>query len=95
MVSTNVGEEGLDIVECDLVIFYDVVASEIRLIQRKGRTARHREGKVVILYCKRTHDEIYLKNSSKISSLSFISKTLLSTDFELIIFLQNLMFKLM
>ena len=61
LVSTNVGEEGLDIAECDMVIFYDVVASEIRLIQRKGRTARHREGKVVILYCKDTHDEIYLK----------------------------------
>ena len=61
LVSTNVGEEGLDIAECDLVVFYDVVASEIRLIQRKGRTARHREGKVIILYCKGTHDEIYLR----------------------------------
>ena len=61
LVSTNVGEEGLDIAECDLVIFYDVVASEIRFIQRKGRTARHREGRVMILYCKNTHDEIYLK----------------------------------
>ncbi|MFX0019554.1 MAG: helicase-related protein, partial [Candidatus Hermodarchaeota archaeon] len=61
LVSTNVGEEGLDIAECDLVIFYDVVASEIRFIQRKGRTARHREGRVIILYCKNTHDEIYLK----------------------------------
>ncbi|MHA2048710.1 MAG: DEAD/DEAH box helicase [Promethearchaeota archaeon] len=61
LVSTNVGEEGLDIAECDLVIFYDVVASEIRLIQRKGRTARHREGKVIILYCKGTHDENYLR----------------------------------
>ncbi len=60
LVSTNVGEEGLDIAECDLVIFYDIVASEIRLIQRKGRTARHREGKVIILYCKDTNDEIYL-----------------------------------
>jgi Fanconi anemia group M protein len=60
LVSTNVGEEGLDIAECDLVIFYDVVASEIRFIQRRGRTARHREGKVIILYCKDTHDEIYM-----------------------------------
>ncbi|MFW9821610.1 MAG: helicase-related protein [Candidatus Thorarchaeota archaeon] len=60
LVSTNVGEEGLDIAECDLVVFYDVVASEIRLIQRKGRTARHRKGRVVILYCKDTHDETYL-----------------------------------
>ncbi len=61
LVSTNVGEEGLDIAECDLVILYDIVASEIRLIQRKGRTARHREGKVIILYCKNTNDERYLK----------------------------------
>ncbi len=61
LVSTNVGEEGLDIAECDLVIFYDVVTSEIRYIQRKGRTARHREGKVVILYSKGTRDEIYLR----------------------------------
>ncbi len=61
LVSTNVGEEGLDISECDLVIFYDIVTSEIRLIQRKGRTARHREGKVVMLYCKGTNDEIYLR----------------------------------
>ncbi|MBD3215223.1 MAG: DEAD/DEAH box helicase [Candidatus Lokiarchaeota archaeon] len=61
LVSTNVGEEGLDIAECDLVIFYDVVASEIRLIQRRGRTARHREGRVIILYCRDTNDEVYLR----------------------------------
>jgi ERCC4-related helicase len=59
--STNIGEEGLDVAECDLVIFYDVVASEIRLIQRKGRTARHHQGKVIILYTKKTHDELYLQ----------------------------------
>ena len=61
LISTNVGEEGLDIPECDLVVFYDVVASEIRLIQRKGRTARHRKGRVIILYCKGTHDDVYLR----------------------------------
>lgn len=60
LVATNVAEEGLDIVECDLVIFFDVVASEIRLIQRKGRTARHRMGKVLILYTKATRDDLYL-----------------------------------
>jgi len=61
LVSTNVGEEGLDIAECDMVVFYDVVASEIRFIQRRGRTARHREGKVVILYARETNDDIYMK----------------------------------
>jgi superfamily II DNA/RNA helicase len=76
LVSTNVGEEGLDIAECDLVIFYDVVASEIRFIQRKGRTARHREGKVIILYCKDTHDEIYMHIAlNKLKKMNFNLKT--------------------
>lgn len=46
-----------------MVIFYDAVPTEIRLIQRKGRTARQREGKVVILYSKGTSDEKNLKKS--------------------------------
>jgi len=76
LVSTNVGEEGLDIAECDLVIFYDVVASEIRFIQRKGRTARHREGKVIILYCKGTHDEIYMRIAlSKLNKMNINLKS--------------------
>jgi len=71
LVSTNVGEEGLDIAECDMVVFYDIVASEIRLIQRKGRTARHRDGKVVMLYCKGTNDEVYLRIAlNKISKMN-------------------------
>ncbi|MFX0034269.1 MAG: DEAD/DEAH box helicase [Candidatus Hermodarchaeota archaeon] len=75
LVGTNVAEEGLDIAECDLVIFYDVVASEIRYIQRKGRTARHREGKVVILYCKGTRDEMYLKIAlSKLTRMNITLK---------------------
>ena len=61
LISTSVGEEGLDIAECDMVVFFDVVASEIRYIQRRGRTARHREGKVIILYTKATNDDIYMK----------------------------------
>ncbi|MHA1372914.1 MAG: DEAD/DEAH box helicase [Promethearchaeota archaeon] len=61
LIATNVAEEGLDIAECDIVVFYDIVASEIRYIQRKGRTARQREGKVILLYTKNTNDEIYLR----------------------------------
>ncbi len=84
LVSTNVGEEGLDIAECDLVIFYDVVASEIRFIQRKGRTARHREGKVIILYCKNTHDETYMHialNKLKKMNLNLKSGKQLKTSY--------------
>jgi len=61
LIATNVAEEGLDIAECDMVVFFDIVASEIRYIQRKGRTARKKEGKVVLLYTRNTNDEIYLR----------------------------------
>ena len=74
LVSTNVAEEGLDIAECDLVVFFDAVASEIRLIQRKGRTARFREGKVFILYCIGTSDEKYMHIS--INRLKSMEKNL-------------------
>ena len=61
LIATSVAEEGLDITECDMVVFYDIVASEIRYIQRKGRTARKKEGRVVLLYTRNTNDEIYLR----------------------------------
>jgi Fanconi anemia group M protein len=59
LVCTAVGEEGLDIPEVELVIFYEAVPSEIRSIQRRGRTGRTRPGKVVILLAKGTRDEAY------------------------------------
>ena len=59
LVSTSVAEEGLDIGECELVIFYDAVPSAIRLIQRKGRTGRRKEGKVIMLIAEGTRDEAY------------------------------------
>jgi Fanconi anemia group M protein len=59
LVCTSVGEEGLDIPSVDLVIFYEPVASEIRKIQREGRTGRKRAGKVAVLITKETRDESY------------------------------------
>ncbi|MCK4383067.1 MAG: DEAD/DEAH box helicase, partial [Candidatus Lokiarchaeota archaeon] len=49
----------LDIAECDLVVFYDVVPSAIRSIQRRGRTGRKKEGSVYILMAVGTRDEGY------------------------------------
>ncbi|MFH0961397.1 MAG: DEAD/DEAH box helicase [archaeon] len=59
LVSTSVGEEGIDIPSVDLIIFYEPVPSAIRHIQRRGRTGRKGEGRVVVLYAKGTRDEAY------------------------------------
>ncbi|MFQ6025043.1 MAG: DEAD/DEAH box helicase [Nitrosopumilaceae archaeon] len=59
LVSTRVGEEGLDISEVNLVVFFDNVPSSIRYIQRKGRTGRKDLGKVIVLITKDTVDETY------------------------------------
>lgn len=63
LISTSVGEEGLDVPAVDLVIFYEPIPSEIRTIQRRGRTGRQTEGKVVILVTKDTRDEAYYWSS--------------------------------
>lgn len=59
LIATSVGEEGLDIPSVDLVIFYEPVASEIRSIQRRGRTGRQEKGKLMVLIAKDTRDEAY------------------------------------
>ncbi|MFH0714785.1 MAG: DEAD/DEAH box helicase [Candidatus Diapherotrites archaeon] len=59
LIATSVAEEGLDIPQVDLVIFYEPVPSEIRLIQRRGRTGRAREGRCIILMAKETRDEAF------------------------------------
>jgi ERCC4-related helicase len=47
LISTCIGEEGLDIGEVDLIINYDSGFSPIRMIQRMGRTGRKRDGLVI------------------------------------------------
>jgi len=59
LVATSVAEEGLDIPATDLVVFYEPVPSEIRTIQRRGRTGRKHAGRVVILITKGTRDTAY------------------------------------
>src|SRR3989344_5374636 len=57
--ATSIAEEGLDIPEVNAVYFYEPIPSEIRKIQRAGRTARLSEGKLVILITKGTRDEAH------------------------------------
>ncbi|MCL2550505.1 MAG: helix-hairpin-helix domain-containing protein, partial [Methanimicrococcus sp.] len=59
LIATSVAEEGLDIPATDLVLFYEPVPSEIRSIQRKGRTGRFQAGRVIVLVTKGTRDEAY------------------------------------
>ncbi|MCS7144248.1 MAG: DEAD/DEAH box helicase [Archaeoglobaceae archaeon] len=63
LVATSIGEEGLDIPATDLVVFYEAIPSEIRAIQRKGRTGRGRKGRIVVLMAKGTRDEVYYYTS--------------------------------
>ncbi len=59
LISTSVGEEGLDVPAVDLVVFYEPIPSAIRHIQRRGRTGRQEKGRVIILMAKDTRDEAY------------------------------------
>ena len=68
LLSTSIGEEGLDIPSVDIVIFFEAVPSEIRLIQRRGRAGRVNAGEAVVFVAKGTKDEAYLwisKNKEK------------------------------
>lgn len=59
LVSTSIGEEGLDVPAVDYAIFYEPVPSEIRSIQRRGRVGRQTAGKIIFLITKDTRDEVY------------------------------------
>lgn len=88
LVATSIAEEGLDIPQVGLVVFYEPIPSEIRYIQRRGRTGRKSAGTVVILATKNTLDERYLYASKRriekmkqilssiSSSLTFIRRTI-------------------
>ena len=65
LVATSVGEEGLDVPAAELVILYEPVASAIRMIQRRGRTARQQDGTVHILIAQGTRDEYVITAAEK------------------------------
>jgi len=57
--ATCIAEEGLDIPEVNVVVFYEPIPSAIRTIQRAGRTARLMKGKLIMLITKKTRDEAF------------------------------------
>ncbi len=59
LVASSVAEEGLDIPDVDRVVFFESVPSEIRAIQRRGRTGRSSLGRVTVLLTRETRDVRY------------------------------------
>ncbi|XP_010256473.1 PREDICTED: uncharacterized protein LOC104596846 isoform X2 [Nelumbo nucifera] len=64
IVATSIGEEGLDIMEVDLVICFDANISPLRMIQRMGRTGRKHDGRVVVLACEGSELKGYLRKQA-------------------------------
>jgi len=65
LVATSVAEEGLDIPDVDLVVFFEAIPSEIRTIQRRGRTGRNAIGRVIVLLTQGTRDVGYMKAEAR------------------------------
>ena len=82
LIATSVAEEGLDIPNVDAIIFYEPVPSEIRLIQRRGRTGRHSPGRCYILLTRSTVDIPFQKVAErKETTMNYV----LSTPEELVL----------
>uniref|UniRef100_A0A8C3A2L2 Fanconi anemia group M protein n=1 Tax=Cyclopterus lumpus TaxID=8103 RepID=A0A8C3A2L2_CYCLU len=64
LVSTCVGEEGLDIGEVDLIVCFDSQNSPIRLVQRMGRTGRKRQGRIVVILAEGREERTYNQSQS-------------------------------
>uniref|UniRef100_I3J6F7 ATP-dependent RNA helicase FANCM n=1 Tax=Oreochromis niloticus TaxID=8128 RepID=I3J6F7_ORENI len=64
LVSTCVGEEGLDIGEVDLIVCFDAQKNPIRLVQRMGRTGRKRRGRIVVILAEGREERTYNQSQS-------------------------------
>uniref|UniRef100_A0A3Q2P0E2 ATP-dependent RNA helicase FANCM n=1 Tax=Fundulus heteroclitus TaxID=8078 RepID=A0A3Q2P0E2_FUNHE len=64
LVSTCVGEEGLDIGEVDLIVCFDAQKNPTRLVQRMGRTGRKRQGRIVIILAEGREERTYNQSQS-------------------------------
>ncbi|KAL1213502.1 DEAD-box ATP-dependent RNA helicase FANCM [Cardamine amara subsp. amara] len=65
IVATSIGEEGLDIMEVDLVICFDANVSPLRMIQRMGRTGRKNNGRpLLVLACEGSEKNSYMRKQA-------------------------------
>ncbi|KDP34815.1 hypothetical protein JCGZ_11177 [Jatropha curcas] len=65
IVATSIGEEGLDIMEVDLVICFDANVSPLRMIQRMGRTGRKHDGRgSLVLACEGSELKGYMRKQA-------------------------------
>ncbi|KZC12910.1 PREDICTED: Fanconi anemia group M protein [Dufourea novaeangliae] len=76
LISTSIGEEGLDVGEVDLIICFDISQqSPTRLVQRMGRTGRKRDGHITILVADaREHETL----KSTIAKRDFLNNKVLN-----------------
>ena len=65
LVASSVAEEGLDVPDVDIVVFFESIPSEIRAIQRRGRTGRSSLGKVILLLTTATREVSYQKAETR------------------------------
>ncbi|GBE78153.1 hypothetical protein SCP_0110360 [Sparassis crispa] len=65
LVSTSIGEEGLDIGEVDMIVCYDAQKSPIRMLQRIGRTGRKRDGLVHVLLAEGREEKNWMQAEEK------------------------------
>lgn len=70
MITTSIGEEGLDIGFVDLILFFDAQTSPIRLVQRSGRTGRTRDGKIIILLNEGREEAMYQSSEASAKSIA-------------------------
>ncbi|VEL14266.1 unnamed protein product [Protopolystoma xenopodis] len=68
LVSTCIGEEGIDVGQVDLIVCFDAHKSPIRLVQRLGRTGRQRVGRIVILLTEGKEEANHAISVARISS---------------------------
>ncbi|KAH7104482.1 P-loop containing nucleoside triphosphate hydrolase protein [Auriculariales sp. MPI-PUGE-AT-0066] len=71
LVSTSVGEEGLDIGEVDLIICYETPQGAIRNLQRAGRTGRKRDGRLDLLLTEGREDDNWNKSHKNYEDVQY------------------------